>query len=146
MVGILEKEKLSIVLTCTNNSNEMIKCQPIIAVRDVEMSSRWYQKLLGCQGTHGGPHFEMLADQSGEHFLFLHKWNEHDHPTLSELNHDSGKGLILYLSVEDIRRTFENAKSLDATMEAPIALSENSGKEEFSMRDQDGYYLMIAAK
>ena len=28
--------------------------QPLIAVLDVEASSRWYQRLLGCQSAHGG--------------------------------------------------------------------------------------------
>lgn len=28
--------------------------QPLIAVSDVEASSRWYQKVLGCIGDHGG--------------------------------------------------------------------------------------------
>ena len=29
--------------------------QPLIAVTDVEASSRWYQRLLGCESAHGGP-------------------------------------------------------------------------------------------
>jgi hypothetical protein len=28
--------------------------QPLICVTDVEASSRWYQRLLGCLGAHGG--------------------------------------------------------------------------------------------
>ena len=28
--------------------------QPLITVTDVEASSRWYQRLLGCQSAHGG--------------------------------------------------------------------------------------------
>jgi hypothetical protein len=28
--------------------------QPLIAVTDVEASSRWYQRLLGCKSAHGG--------------------------------------------------------------------------------------------
>ena len=28
--------------------------QPLICVNDVEASSRWYQRLLGCQSAHGG--------------------------------------------------------------------------------------------
>ena len=34
--------------------------QPLIAVTDVEASSRWYQRLLGCDGDHGGPEYERL--------------------------------------------------------------------------------------
>ena len=31
-----------------------MKAQPLIAVRNVERSSRWYQQLLDCQSGHGG--------------------------------------------------------------------------------------------
>ena len=36
--------------------------QPLIAVRDVEASSCWYQRLLGCRSGHGGPEYEQLVD------------------------------------------------------------------------------------
>ena len=29
--------------------------QPLIAVADVEASSLWYRRLLGCESGHGGP-------------------------------------------------------------------------------------------
>ena len=32
--------------------------QPLIAVSDVENSSRWYQCLLGCASGHGGKEYE----------------------------------------------------------------------------------------
>lgn len=32
--------------------------QPLIRVNDVEASSRWYQRLLGCESAHGGPNYE----------------------------------------------------------------------------------------
>jgi hypothetical protein len=35
--------------------------QPLICVRDVEASSRWYQRLLGCESAHGGPQYERLV-------------------------------------------------------------------------------------
>jgi hypothetical protein len=35
----------------------IMRPQPLIAVSDVEASSRWYQQLLGCRSAHGGSHF-----------------------------------------------------------------------------------------
>ena len=35
--------------------------QPLIAVTDVEASSRWYQRLLGCRSAHGGKAYERLV-------------------------------------------------------------------------------------
>ena len=40
----------------------MIRTEPIIGVKDVEKSSNWYQKLLGCKSNHGGQYFEILAE------------------------------------------------------------------------------------
>ncbi len=45
--------------------------QPLICVADVEASSRWYRRLLGCRSDHGGPNYERRiadvqpADRSG---------------------------------------------------------------------------------
>ena len=47
--------------------------QPLIAVRDVAASSRWYQALLGCTSGHGGPEYEQLV--FGERMVMqLHHW------------------------------------------------------------------------
>ena len=40
--------------------------QPLISVSDVEASSRWYQRLLGCESAHGGPEYERLVAPGGE--------------------------------------------------------------------------------
>lgn len=82
----------------------MIKSEPIIGVQDVERSSEWYQQLLGCKSNHGGATFEILTDINGETFLCLHKWGEHEHPTLSNPKVQPGNGLILYLKVNDLNQ------------------------------------------
>ena len=47
--------------------------QPLIAVSDVEASSRWYQQLLGCRSAHGGTEYERLI--SGDALILqLHRW------------------------------------------------------------------------
>jgi hypothetical protein len=53
--------------------------QPLIAVTDVEASSRWYQRLLGCQSAHGGAEYERLVS-NGVLILQLHSFDvEHHH-------------------------------------------------------------------
>jgi catechol 2,3-dioxygenase-like lactoylglutathione lyase family enzyme len=53
--------------------------QPLIAVTDVEASSRWYQRLLGCQSAHGGAEYERLVS-TGALILQLHRFEvEHRH-------------------------------------------------------------------
>jgi hypothetical protein len=69
---------------------------------------------------------------------------EHEHPTLSSPKVQPGNGLILYLKVEDLSTDWNNSQDLNATIEEEIQLNPNSGKEQFSIRDIDGYYLMIS--
>ncbi len=121
----------------------MIKNEPIIGVRDVEKSSKWYQNLLDCLSGHGGDVFEMLQDQNGDTFLCLHKWGEHEHPSLSSPDIPAGNGLILYLRVQDLNKTWEKAKALNLQIEEAKHINSNSGKEQFCLKDLDGYYLMI---
>ena len=122
----------------------MTSCTPIIAVNDVQKSSEWYQTVFNCKRTHGGDVFEMLADERGQHFLFLHKWGSHGHPTLESPNATENNGLILYFTVADIDAVWQNAMALHAKIEERPKISENTGKKEFSIRDIDGYYLMIS--
>ena len=58
--------------------------QPLIAVTDVEASSRWYQRLLGCQSDHGGPNYERLV-ANGKLILQLHRFDvEHHHGPMGD--------------------------------------------------------------
>ena len=121
-----------------------IKMEPIIGVKNVRKSSQWYQSLLGCTSTHTGDTFDMLADEKGDVFLCLHKWGEHEHPTLSDSSLLPGNGLILYLKVEILDMVWNNAQKIMAKIEEKRQINPNSGKEQFSIRDLDGYYLMIS--
>lgn len=122
----------------------MIRTQPIIGVADVAKSSEWYQSLLDCKSNHGGDVFEILADQDDTVILCLHRWGEHDHPTILSPEVQPGNGLILYLCVDELDKVWENAKRIHANIEEPPHINENSGKKQFCLRDPDGYYLMIS--
>jgi hypothetical protein len=122
----------------------MIKADPIIAVKDVEASSEWYQTLLGCKRIHGGEgRFAVLTNEQGSVLLCLHKWGEDQHPTMMDKNITPGNGLILYFRTNDLEKIRENAGKLEAGIEEDIHLNSNSKKEEFSLRDLDGYYVTI---
>ncbi|MFV8226127.1 VOC family protein [Christiangramia aquimixticola] len=123
----------------------MIKTEPIIAVKSVEKSSKFYQNLLGCLSKHGGSVFEILTDKYGEQILSLHKWGEHEHPTFKDPK-NAGNGLILYFVVNDLKPIWENAKKLNARIESEPRLNPNSGRMEFSIRDLDNYYVSVCSK
>ncbi len=119
------------------------KLETIIAVKSVPKSSEFYQKLLGCKSGHGGEIFEILT--SGNNVvLCLHKWGEHEHPTKVKPTSDNGNGIILFFRVDDVNEIFENAKTLQAGIEKEIHYNENSLKNQFTLRDLDGYYLIIS--
>lgn len=120
-----------------------MKIDPIIAVKDIETSSKWYQAVFGCHSRHGGDEFDILVTESDEVLICLHKWGAHEHPTLKNPNMVSGNGLILYFRTENMTGILQNIKKLGYPLEEEIRLNPNSGKREFSLRDPDGYYLTI---
>jgi len=58
--------------------------QPLIAVTDVEASSRWYQRLLRCQSAHGGAEYDRLV--SGNTLILqLHRFDiPHHHEGIGD--------------------------------------------------------------
>ena len=121
----------------------MIRSEPIIAVKNVPESSQFYQNLLGCDSAHGGATFEMLTNENVV-VLCLHKWGEHEHPTLSNPEKGIGNGLILFFRVDNLDLVFQNAKKLNANIERAIHYNKNSLRNQFILRDLDGYYLIIS--
>lgn len=121
----------------------MTEIDPIIAVKDVEASSKWYQSVFGCRSMHGGKEFDILVSENDEILLCLHKWGEHGHPTMINPNIIPGNGLILYFRTENINGVRQNVEKIGGLVEEDIHLNPNSTKMEFSLRDPDGYYLTI---
>lgn len=121
----------------------MTKLDPIIAVKDVRASSKWYQLLLDCKSLHGGEEFDILVSGNNEVLICLHKWGEHNHPTMMNANISPGNGLILYFRTRTMKQVRENVKKTGSVVEEDIHLNPNSRRMEFSLRDPDGYYLTI---
>ncbi|MCG8306155.1 MAG: glyoxalase [Cytophagales bacterium] len=121
----------------------MIKSDPIIAVKDVEKTSKWYQSLLGCKSIHGGSEFDILVDEHDEVIICLHKWGEHQHPTMMNQKIMPGNGLLLYFRTNQLETIRKNAEYVGSKLEEEIHINPNTRKKEFSLRDPDGYYLTI---
>lgn len=121
-----------------------MKVDPIIAVKDVETSSKWYQSVFGWKGMHGGNEFEVLVAKDDEIMLCLHKWGAHEHPSMTDPSISPGNGLILYFRIENMDEIRQNVDQAGFPVESEIQLSPNSRKREFSLRDPDGYYLTVS--
>jgi catechol 2,3-dioxygenase-like lactoylglutathione lyase family enzyme len=126
----------------------MIESQPLIAVRDVRTSSRWYAELLGADGLPDHPHRDIYEriSQSGRLVLQLHAWDKEDH--LNLVNADFaplGHGVVLWFQVDDFDVVVERARKLDADIiEGPL-VNPAPRHREIWLRDPDGYVLVIAS-
>ena len=120
--------------------------EPMFAVSDVEKSSAWYQKLLGCRSAHGGPHFEILAHESNL-LLMLHKRDADEHEFLaSAQGSELGRGCALYFhvdSADEIEAVRARADELGARVVAEAHTNELAGQIELELRDPDGYFITV---
>jgi len=119
------------------------KIDPIIAVKDVEASSKWYQSVFDCRSMHGGKEFDILVTENDEILICLHKWGEDQHPTMINPGITPGNGLILYFRTENMDVIRQNVEKIGGSIAEDLHLNPNSRKKEFSLRDPDGYYLTI---
>ena len=121
----------------------MTRLDPIIAVKDIQHSSTWYQNIFELRNEHGGADFSVLVGDDDEVILCLHEWEEHNHPTMTDPNITPGNGLLLYFRTEDLNKVYQNALRAGCRIEEDIHLNPNSLRKEFSFRDPDGYFLTV---
>jgi predicted enzyme related to lactoylglutathione lyase len=60
-------------------------------------------------------------------------------------NATPGNGLLLFFRVDDFDSALERARALVARFEEEPNANPNTGTQEFSLRDPDGYYVTISA-
>jgi catechol 2,3-dioxygenase-like lactoylglutathione lyase family enzyme len=126
--------------------------QPLVAVRDVEASSRWYQTLLGCESAHGGPEYERLVTD-GTLVLQLHNWDvEHDHGAIGDPDlRPYGNGVLLWFEVDDFDAAVQRAGELGVEVvlgshrNPPEGEPGGPAHREVWVRDLDGYTVVLAS-
>ena len=120
--------------------------QPLIAVREVEASSRWYQRLLGCTSAHGGADYEQLVDGGGRLILQLHAWDAHEHPHMGDpAIRPYGNGVLLWFQVEGFDAAVERARALSVPILEGPKVNPNANHREVWLRDPDGYVVVLAS-
>ena len=125
--------------------------QPLIAVTDVEASSRWYQRLLGCRSNHGGTAHEQLVSD-GQLVLQLHSFEvEHHHGRIG--NRDDrpyGNGVLLWFEVDDFNAVVKRTAEMGVQIVMPPHRNPPDGNGgpnhwEYWVRDPDGYIVVVAS-
>ena len=125
--------------------------QTMLAVRDVEASSRWYQTLLGLRSDHGGPHYERLLSGDTLVLQLHHRDLPHHHGPIAKPEDELGHGVLVWFEVAD----FDEAVTRAAGLGAPVVLAPHRnpptgegngpGHRELWIRDPDGYTVVVAS-
>jgi catechol 2,3-dioxygenase-like lactoylglutathione lyase family enzyme len=123
----------------------VVRVQPLIAVGDVEASSRWYQQLLDCRSGHGGREYERLL-REGEIVLQLHHWDAREHPHLGTPDLPRGNGVLLWFQVDDFDAAVASAGALGAQILEEPRVNPNARHRECWIRDPDGYTVVLASR
>jgi catechol 2,3-dioxygenase-like lactoylglutathione lyase family enzyme len=125
-----------------------VHSQPLIAVRDVRASSRWYQRLLGSDSLPDHPHRDVYdrVFSNNDLILQLHAWDEEDHPNLVGANAaPHGHGVLLWFEVEDFDAVAANARALHAELILEPHFNPAPKHREMWLRDPDGYVVVVAS-
>src|SRR5215471_19287269 len=99
------------------SKSSAVQSQPIIAVRDVRASSRWWSELLGADSLPDHPHrdFYDRITCSSQLVLQLHAWDAEEHPNLVDREAaPPGHGVLLWFEVSDFDSAVERARKLKA--------------------------------
>ena len=128
--------------------SSMAEAQPLVAVRNVRASSRWYAELLGGDPLPEHAHRDVYDRiwRSGRMLLQLHAWNEENHPNLVNANAAPvGHGVVLWFQVDDFEAAVERARGLGAEVVEEPHFNPAPRHMEMWLRDADGYVVVIAS-
>lgn len=125
--------------------------QTMLAVADVEASSRWYQTLLGLRSDHGGSHYERLL--AGDTLVLqLHQRDtSHHHGAIAQSGGELGHGVLVWFEVTDFDEAAARATELDAPVvlaphrNPPTGEGNGPGHRELWVSDPDGYTVALAS-
>ncbi len=125
--------------------------QPLIAVHDIQASSRWYRHLLGCRSAHGGDEYERLVSDRGL-ILQLHRFGvgHHHGPIGNPDDRPYGNGVLLWFEVDDFDAADRRAGELAAAVVRPRHRNPPDGAGgpnhwELWLQDPDGYTVVLAS-
>jgi catechol 2,3-dioxygenase-like lactoylglutathione lyase family enzyme len=127
-----------------------VKPQPILAVRDVRASARWYAQILGSTEATGSPpsdheHLYRRIYVGEDLVLQLHAWDEEDHPNLVDANRAPvGHGVLVWFEIDDYAAAAARARAIGAHVIEEL-INPRPCHHELWLRDPDGYVVVLAS-
>jgi catechol 2,3-dioxygenase-like lactoylglutathione lyase family enzyme len=127
-----------------------VRSQPILAVRDVLASARWYALILGSAESTGSPpsdhqHIYRRIYVDDQLVLQLHAWDEEDHPNLVDADRAPvGHGVLVWFEVDDYVAASARARELGAHV-IEEKINPAPRHRELWLRDPDGYVVVLAS-
>jgi catechol 2,3-dioxygenase-like lactoylglutathione lyase family enzyme len=125
-----------------------VQAQPLIAVRNVRASSRWYKELLGADSLPEHDHRDVYdrISNAGRLLLQLHAWDEEDHPNLvNAAAAPVAHGVLLWFEVKDFDSAVTRAYGLGAHVIEGPSVNPGPQHREIWLRDPDGFVVVIAS-
>jgi catechol 2,3-dioxygenase-like lactoylglutathione lyase family enzyme len=116
----------------------------MVVVRDVPVSSRFYQQVLGAESGHGGDEYEQIVGD-GEILLQIHRIDVEDHHgPLADPGQPLGNGFLLWFEVADFDAAVERVRATGARLVHDVHTNPNARQQEIWVRDPDGYLVVVA--
>ena len=128
-----------------------VRPQPLLAVRDVPASARWYATLLGAQRSseqmasdHDHIYDRLLVNETL--VLQLHAWNIEDHPNLVDPEGGrNGHGVLVWFELDDLDAAVTRARAMGASIVEDVHVNPAPGHRELWLRDPDGYLVVVCS-
>ena len=118
--------------------------QFMLAVADVERSSRFYCDIVGLESGHGGDEYEQLL-HDGEIVMQLHDLSTDDHHgPLRDADIAPGNGVLVWFEVSDFEATVGRIRDADVTIVTDVHTNPNANQQEIWIEDPDGYRVVLA--
>ena len=121
-----------------------MQVEPMITVRDVEASSRFYQRVLDATSGHGGDEYEQIV-RDGTLLLQLHHRDAHEHPHLLDEKVAVGNGVLLWFRTDRFDAAVERAREAEAQILEEPHVNPKAGHRECLFLDPDGYKVVFAS-
>lgn len=118
--------------------------EPLLNVKNVEASSKFYRSILACTSGHGGPNYEKL-EFDGKTILQLHRQDAPEHPKMWHENESAGDGIVIWFRTDDFEETVTRIEDVKPEIVKESFVSLYSKRREIWFKDLDGYMIVICS-